>query len=110
MEARVPIIERVLVSEFHYHLPEDLIAQEAAGRPGGVAAAAGGEFYGPVAGSAVSRLSGAAAAERPGGVQQYAGVSGAVIWAAGRAAGAAGEFEESGSAGVSAGAGRLRCC
>ena len=28
MEARVPIIERVLVSEFHYHLPEELIAQE----------------------------------------------------------------------------------
>ncbi len=31
MEARVPIIERVLVSEFHYHLPEDLIAQEPLG-------------------------------------------------------------------------------
>ena len=31
MEERVPIIERVLVSEFHYHLPEDLIAQEPLG-------------------------------------------------------------------------------
>src|ERR1700686_5545167 len=31
MEARVPIIERVLVSGFHYPLPEDLIAQEPLG-------------------------------------------------------------------------------